>query len=145
MADTLGKHKMRFCVRGARSGFRWREPALLAHRRDVIARALHFGDDLVGVIKQVLAGLGQGDATPQAVEEAAVQIYFKGLDGVADGGLGEAEFAGGQGKASNSCKCCKGEQLTAVEDGRHCEVWAAEGIFLIARFKPRSRGRAELI
>ena len=50
---------------------------LLAHGRDVGSGALHLGDDLVGVIEQMLTSSVQSDPTAEAIEQSAVQVHFK--------------------------------------------------------------------
>jgi hypothetical protein len=52
-------------------------------------------DDLAGVLAEFLAGFRETDAASVAIEEASAELGFEATNLLADGGLCDAEIAGG--------------------------------------------------
>lgn len=74
------------------------------------------------MFEELAAGGGEADVAAETIEETALEVLFEGLDGVADSGLGEMKFAGGVREAADAGESGEGEELTAVENGRHTVV-----------------------
>ena len=70
---------------------------------DPLQPALH-------VLEQQGAGVGQFDASVDAVKQADRQLFFQALDLLADGRLGGAQFHRGGGKAAMTCGGFEGTQ-----------------------------------
>ena len=57
------------------------------------ARGGHLGENLVRVLEQVFTRLGEQHLFTHPVKKAAAEIGLQRLHGMADGGLGEVQFA----------------------------------------------------
>ena len=97
--------------------------ARLVQRGDVRPGTLHFVEDALRVDQQPLAGGRQPRLPAEAVKEAAREILFQRLDGVAHRRLRQEELPGGLSKAATARKRYKREQLVAVEDRLHEDDW----------------------
>ena len=88
------------------------EPAVApsAEFLETLACGAEIGEDAFGVFEEVFTGLCERDLPAHPVQKTTAHIAFEGLDGVADGGLGEEEFARGLREtavAREDCECLK--------------------------------------
>jgi hypothetical protein len=68
------------------------------------------GEHAFRVFEEMFPGLGQGHLPAHPVQKTTADVAFERLDGVADGGLGEEEFASGLREtavAGEDCECLK--------------------------------------
>lgn len=95
-----------------------------AEAQDVLAQAAHFlelgaevvalGEDGFGFLEHEFAGGGEPILAADAVQQLKVQLVFELLNGLADGGLGDVEAAGGAGEtafADHGDECFQGAEL----------------------------------
>jgi len=86
---------------------------------ETLASGPEIGEHAFGVFEEVFTCLREGHLPAHPVQKTTAYIAFEGLDGVADGGLGEEEFACGLREtavAREDCECLK---LLAVDGTFH--------------------------
>jgi hypothetical protein len=83
------------------------------------AGGIHFAKDPIGVGQELFAGLGQHDGLAHPVKKATAHVRFEGLDGMADGGLGEEEFTRSLREAACACEDNEGVELAGVDRWLH--------------------------
>jgi hypothetical protein len=82
-------------------------------------RGGHFEEDTFGVLQEVFAGLGEQDLLAQPVQKTTTDVVLQCPHGVADGGLGQEEFACGLGETAGAGEDDEGVELPAVEGRLH--------------------------
>lgn len=65
------------------------------------------------------AGGGELERMAAAIHEWAIEFHLQCLDGVADGGLGDAEFFRGARETADASKGNEGEEFAAINCGFH--------------------------
>ena len=80
---------------------------------------IHFAEDAIGVGKELFAGLGEHHGLAHPVKKATTHVRFQRLDRVADGGLGEEQFACGLRKAAGSGENYERVELAGVDRRLH--------------------------
>jgi|GEM_PF-6478788 len=60
------------------------------------AGIVQHAENLVGPRQQRATGFGQPDLTPQAIEQAHIELCFQGSEALAHGGLSQMQTLGGE-------------------------------------------------
>lgn len=82
----------------------------------------HFRQDPVCVIEELFSCDSEGDTPTQSIEQPELEFVLECLDGVADRRLSKVKFTCRESEAAYARECREGEQLAAIEDGRHGDV-----------------------
>lgn len=91
---------------------------------------LHGGERLFSEGLKAAAGVGEGDAAAETIEQGHAQLFFEGLDLRRDVGLHSVDALGGAGKAQFFGENAKDLKLADFHPGRPSEI---EGKKRIAR------------